>query len=70
LKYLIEKTIEEDVQMLQNVYSEHREGPLQTKYDVTIRNFRKSVTHALHSSVQPPTNATETFLQAFHDYNI
>ena len=70
LKYLMEKTIEEDVQMLQNVYSEHREGPLQTKYDVTIRNFRKSVTHALHSSVQPPTNATETFLQAFHDYNI
>jgi len=43
LKFLMDRTIDEDVGMLKNVYSEHREGRLKTKYDVTIRNFRECV---------------------------
>ena len=69
LSYLMKFTVEEDVEMLKNVYADHREGPLKTKYDVTIRNFRYDVARAkkkryLHS------NTTQNCLQAFHDYDI
>lgn len=42
-RILMMKTIDEDVQMLKDVYDEHRVGSLITKYDVTIVNFRKDV---------------------------
>lgn len=41
--FLMEKTIDEDVDILKNVYEESRKGPLVTKYDVTIGNFRKDI---------------------------
>ena len=41
--FLMERTIAEDVSMLENVFDDHREGPIVTKYDVTIMNFRKDV---------------------------
>jgi len=42
-RWLMEKTVMEDIQMLKNVYDDAREGPLVTKYDITIANFRKDV---------------------------
>jgi len=42
-RFLMEKTVMEDIKILENVYDEHREGPLVTKYDITISNFRKDV---------------------------
>jgi phenylpropionate dioxygenase-like ring-hydroxylating dioxygenase large terminal subunit len=42
-RFLMEKTVMEDIKILENVYEEHREGPLITKYDITISNFRKDV---------------------------
>lgn len=42
-RWLMEKTVLEDVRILEDVYDEHREGPLVTKYDITISNFRKDV---------------------------
>jgi phenylpropionate dioxygenase-like ring-hydroxylating dioxygenase large terminal subunit len=41
LRFLMEKTIDEDAKILRNVYDNRRIGNLTTKYDVTINNFRK-----------------------------
>ena len=35
-------TLEEDIKILKDVYPEHRKGPISTKYDRTIIEFRKS----------------------------
>lgn len=40
IRYLMEKTIDEDVEILQHVYTDF-EHTIDTKYDVTIREFRK-----------------------------
>lgn len=42
-KYLMIKTIDEDIDILKNVYENNREGNLKTKYDVTIENFRNDI---------------------------
>jgi phenylpropionate dioxygenase-like ring-hydroxylating dioxygenase large terminal subunit len=42
-KFLMSKTIDEDVEMLKSVYDDHRVGSLVTKYDITIVNFRKDM---------------------------
>ena len=49
-KFLMEKTINEDIDMLKNVYDEFREGNLITKYDVTIHNFRNDVKNFFNTS--------------------
>jgi phenylpropionate dioxygenase-like ring-hydroxylating dioxygenase large terminal subunit len=43
IRFLMERTLKEDVLILKNVYSKHREGVLKTKYDQTIFEFRKSI---------------------------
>lgn len=43
IKILMNQTIKEDISILKNLYPSHREGCLQTKYDVTIQNFRKAL---------------------------
>jgi phenylpropionate dioxygenase-like ring-hydroxylating dioxygenase large terminal subunit len=42
---LMEQTLDEDVHILRHVDARHREGPLQTKYDVTIKKYRQAVEH-------------------------
>lgn len=42
IKFLMEKTLEEDVFILKHVYSEHRQGPLRSRFDKTIIEFRKA----------------------------
>lgn len=42
MQMLMEKTLEEDVSILKNVYSKHRNGIIKTKYDKTILKFRKA----------------------------
>jgi len=42
MKYLMEKTIKEDYDILKDVSYQHREGPIKTKYDKTILEFRKA----------------------------
>lgn len=42
IRYLMEKTIQEDISILNNVYSSFRNGTIQTKYDTTILEFRKA----------------------------
>lgn len=70
LTFLMEMTVNEDVEMLKNVYPDHREGPLKTKYDVTIRNFRNDVARAMKKPFPAAENATQNFLEAFHDFDI
>lgn len=43
LQILMEKTLDEDVQILKNVYPDHRVGPISTKTDITIRHYRKAI---------------------------
>lgn len=66
LSFLMEKTIDEDVEMLRHVYKGHRTGPLKTKYDVTIHNFRHQVTESLKQPFDASQNASLSYLQAFH----
>jgi len=40
IDFLMKKTIQEDLWILKRLYTKHRNGPLQTKYDKTIREFR------------------------------
>lgn len=42
LRYLMEKTLLEDIDILKNVNEKYRIGCLNTKYDVTILNYRKA----------------------------
>lgn len=42
IRYLMEKTIQEDISILKNVYPSSRNGTIQTIYDKTILEFRKS----------------------------
>lgn len=41
IDFLMKKTIKEDIDILKNVYDQHRDGLLTVKYDITISNFRK-----------------------------
>jgi hypothetical protein len=43
LQILMEKTLDEDVSILKKIYPENRVGPIRTKYDVTIKSFRKAI---------------------------
>jgi phenylpropionate dioxygenase-like ring-hydroxylating dioxygenase large terminal subunit len=43
LQNLMEKTLDEDVAILKNVYPHHRIGPIRTKYDVTIQRYQRSI---------------------------
>lgn len=47
MTYLMKKTIEEDYQILKHVSHQHRDGPIKTKYDKTILEFRKAQQEAL-----------------------
>lgn len=70
MKALMKLTVEEDVQILKNVYSDHRQGPLKTKYDITISNFRRDVERNMREQSHVlQTNKEESFLQAFHLYD-
>lgn len=42
IRYLMEKTIKEDISILKNIYPPFRNGTIKTKYDITIQEFRKS----------------------------
>jgi len=70
LETLMKSTIQEDLDILKNVYPEFREGRLKTKYDVTIQKFRESVRDAILTSQDMYNNASHTdnrYLEAFHD---
>lgn len=43
IRYLMEKTIKEDISILNNIYPAFRNGTIKTKYDITIQEFRKSI---------------------------
>lgn len=43
IDYLMRKTIQEDVWILKNVYHNHRDGKIRTRYDKTILEFRKII---------------------------
>ena len=45
IRFLMERTLKEDVLILKNVYPDYREGILKTKYDKTIFEFRKSINY-------------------------
>lgn len=45
LNYFMEKTIDEDVWILDRVYPKYRDGHLITKYDVTIQKYRSMIKH-------------------------
>ena len=47
MTYLMNKTIDEDYQILKHVSYQHRNGPIKTKYDKTILEFRKAQKNAL-----------------------
>lgn len=51
MAFLMERTLDEDVAILNHVDPDHRDGPLRTKYDVTIRKYRASVQHWVHHVV-------------------
>jgi phenylpropionate dioxygenase-like ring-hydroxylating dioxygenase large terminal subunit len=42
IRKLMIKTLDEDINILKEVYPEHRKGPIVTKYDKTILEFRKA----------------------------
>jgi phenylpropionate dioxygenase-like ring-hydroxylating dioxygenase large terminal subunit len=42
IRKLMIRTLDEDIKILKDVYSEHRQGSISTKYDKTIIEFRKS----------------------------
>ena len=42
IRFLMEKTLKEDVSILKNVYPSFRNGTIKTKYDKTILEFRNS----------------------------
>ena len=42
IRKLMIRTLEEDIKILKDVYPDHRKGPISTKYDKTIKEFRKS----------------------------
>ena len=42
IKYLTKPFLDEDIKILKDVYPDHRKGPISTKYDRTIKEFRKS----------------------------
>jgi len=43
LRWLMKKTIQEDIDILNHVYEDARNGSLIVKYDVTIQNFRRDI---------------------------
>ena len=55
IRFLMEKTIDEDVDILKSVYDDKREGPLTTKYDITILNFRKDIQKFMNTTTEIET---------------
>lgn len=51
MAFLMERTLDEDVDLLRHVNPEHRDGPLRTKYDITIRKYRAAVQQWIHHVV-------------------
>lgn len=51
MAHLMERTLDEDVQILQNVDPDHREGPIGVKYDVTIRKYRQAIKSWMHRTL-------------------
>lgn len=43
MTHLMERTLDEDVAILRHVDPLHREGPIRTKYDITIRKYRQAI---------------------------
>ena len=43
MAHLMDLTLDEDVAILRHVDPLHREGPIRTKYDVTIRKYRQAI---------------------------
>jgi len=70
MSFLMDRTIDEDVDMLRHVYSKYRVGTLKTKYDVTIENFRAKTKEATQRGFVIPEHCTQKVLQPFHDYDI
>jgi phenylpropionate dioxygenase-like ring-hydroxylating dioxygenase large terminal subunit len=69
MKHLMKLTVQEDVNILKNVYPEHRRG-FKTKYDVTISNFRKDVEKSLQNvSSLSSQKSNLSYLQVFHVYD-
>ena len=48
MKVLMDQTLNEDIRILKNVNDAHRIGKLNTKYDRTILEFRKSMSTILN----------------------
>lgn len=42
MKYFMDKTIDEDIAILKNVYSKDRIGNIDTRYDITINKYRNA----------------------------
>lgn len=53
IDYLMKKTIQEDVWILKRLYINKRDGPLRTKYDRTIREFRNCYKKYLSINKKP-----------------
>lgn len=51
MAHLMEKTLDEDVQILKHVDPRHREGPIGVKYDVTIRKYRQAINAWMHRTL-------------------
>ena len=51
MAYLMEKTLDEDVQILKDVDPDHRQGPIQVKYDLTIRKYRQAINAWMHRTL-------------------
>jgi hypothetical protein len=42
MKYFMDKTIDEDIEILSKVYDKNRIGNINTKYDITINKYRNA----------------------------
>ena len=51
MAHLMEKTLDEDVEIMKHVNPDHREGPIAVKYDVTIRKYRQAINAWLHRAL-------------------
>lgn len=70
LHFLMERTIDEDVRILENVYSEYREGPLKTKYDTTIRNFREAIRNYNKNNTNVIINEEKKHVNPIHLFDL
>lgn len=49
MNFLMNKTLEEDINILKNVYNDANVGTIITKYDVTIQQYRKALKKSIES---------------------